>query len=138
MSRVFQNIDPRPPLRPASMSYPPPPPQQRRGYTLAGRRGGWGVNILETRDIGLASYRNNLSTAHRDHLTAFGQEAKRYGQRQHHTRPLSSYNQGGGCHGKGEGMEFSGLHTEPDGHSHLTISYTSQGFQTNFRIGYDE
>ncbi len=24
-----------------------PPPQQRRGYTLAGRRGGWRFNILE-------------------------------------------------------------------------------------------
>ncbi len=42
---------------------PPPPPQQRRGYTLAGRRGGCGVNIFwKTRDIGLASYSNNLST----------------------------------------------------------------------------
>ncbi len=37
-------LTPHPPLRPASLSSPL---QQRRGYTLAGRRGGWGVNILE-------------------------------------------------------------------------------------------
>jgi hypothetical protein len=30
-------------------------------YTLAGRRGGWGVNIWKTREIGLPSY-NDLST----------------------------------------------------------------------------
>jgi hypothetical protein len=36
-------LNPHPPLRLASVSSP----QQRRGYTLAGRRGGWGVNNLE-------------------------------------------------------------------------------------------
>jgi hypothetical protein len=30
--------------------------------TLAGQRGGWGVNIWKTRDIGLPTYSNNLST----------------------------------------------------------------------------
>jgi hypothetical protein len=45
MSLVFQNIDPPPPS---------PPGESPRlcwrgggGDTLAGRRGGWGVNILE-------------------------------------------------------------------------------------------
>ncbi len=32
------------------------------GYTLAGRRGGWGVNILEDERNGLPSYSNGLST----------------------------------------------------------------------------
>ena len=44
MSRVFQNIDPPPPLRLASV-YPPPVVQGED--TLAGWRGGWEVNILE-------------------------------------------------------------------------------------------
>ncbi len=52
VSGVFQNIDP-PPFQPASVSYP---------RTLAGRWGGWGVNILEDarHRIGLLQY--NLST----------------------------------------------------------------------------
>ncbi len=40
------NIDPPSPLRPASLSSP----RNKGGgtpYTVAGRRGGWGVNILE-------------------------------------------------------------------------------------------
>jgi hypothetical protein len=41
VSDVFQNIDPHPPLQPASVSFPR---NKGRGYTLAGR---WGVNILE-------------------------------------------------------------------------------------------
>jgi hypothetical protein len=45
MSCVFQNIDPHPPLRPASVYIPPP--LLRGEDTLAGWRGGWGVNILE-------------------------------------------------------------------------------------------
>jgi hypothetical protein len=45
MSLVFQNIDP---LSPSPSGECVLPPQQRRGvHTLAGRRGGWGVNILE-------------------------------------------------------------------------------------------
>jgi hypothetical protein len=42
MSLVFQNIGPPPPSPPGECVLPL---QQR--YTLAGRRGGWGVNILE-------------------------------------------------------------------------------------------
>ncbi len=59
VSRVFQNIDP-PPLSPPSECVLPP--HQRRGYTLAGRWGGWGVNILEDERhrIGLLQY--NLFT----------------------------------------------------------------------------
>jgi hypothetical protein len=44
MAGVFQNIDPLPPRRPAIV-YPPPLVQGED--TLAGWRGGWGVNILE-------------------------------------------------------------------------------------------
>jgi hypothetical protein len=44
MAGVFQNIDPPPPDRPASVY---PPPLVRGEDTLAGWRGGWGVNILE-------------------------------------------------------------------------------------------
>jgi hypothetical protein len=44
MAGVFQNIDPHPLLHPASVY---PPPLVRGEVTLAGRRGGWGVNILE-------------------------------------------------------------------------------------------
>ncbi len=58
VSCVFQNIDP-PPLHPASVSSPR---TKGGGYTLAGRRRGWGVNILEdaSHRIGLLQY--NLST----------------------------------------------------------------------------
>jgi hypothetical protein len=45
MSFLFQNIDPpHPPLRPASVY---PPPLLRGEDTLAGWKGGRGVNILE-------------------------------------------------------------------------------------------
>jgi hypothetical protein len=49
MSLVFQNIDPPspPPSLPSECVLPSPPPNKGGGYTLAGRRGGWGVNILE-------------------------------------------------------------------------------------------
>jgi hypothetical protein len=50
MSCVFQNIDP--PHRAASV-YPPPLVQGED--TLAGWRGGWGVNILEDADTALYS-----------------------------------------------------------------------------------
>ncbi len=62
MSRVFQNIDPPPPSPPGECV---PPPLLRGEGTLAGRRGGWGVNILEDarHTVGLASYSNNLSTS---------------------------------------------------------------------------
>ncbi len=58
VSGVFQNIDPPPPLHPASVSSPAP---NAGGYTLAGRWG-VGVNILEDAGhwIGLLLY--NLST----------------------------------------------------------------------------
>jgi hypothetical protein len=50
VSGVFQNIDPLPHSPPSECVLPP---QQRGGggggYTLAGRRGSWGVNILEKR-----------------------------------------------------------------------------------------
>jgi hypothetical protein len=54
MSGVFQNIDPPPPHRPASVYFPP---LVRGEDTLAGRRGGWGggVNILEDADTALYS-----------------------------------------------------------------------------------
>jgi hypothetical protein len=49
MSRFFQNIDP---LRPASVTSP----------RNKGGEGGGGSIIWKTRDIGLVSYSNNLST----------------------------------------------------------------------------
>ncbi len=59
MSGVLQNIDPQPPLHPASVSSPR---TKGGGYTLAGWWGGWGFNILEDARywIGLLQY--NLST----------------------------------------------------------------------------
>ncbi len=48
-----------PPHSPASVY---PPPLLTGEDTLAGRRGGWGSIFWKTRDIGLASYSNNLST----------------------------------------------------------------------------
>jgi hypothetical protein len=44
MSLVFQNIDPPSPSPPGECVLSP---NKGGGYTLAGRRGGWGVNILE-------------------------------------------------------------------------------------------
>jgi hypothetical protein len=44
MSLVFQNIDPPSPSPPGEWVLPP---NKGGGYTLARRRGGWGVNILE-------------------------------------------------------------------------------------------
>ncbi len=65
MSLVYQNIDPPPPSPPGECV--PPPPNKGRGYTvytLARRRGGWGGGsiVWKTRDVGLPSYSNNLST----------------------------------------------------------------------------
>ena len=61
MSLVFQNIDPHPPLRPATV-YPPP---MWGGRTHSpGGEGGEGSIFWTARDIGLPSYSNNLSTAH--------------------------------------------------------------------------
>jgi hypothetical protein len=61
MSLVFQNIDPLPPSPPGECVLPP---NKGGGYILAGRRGGWGRGSIfwKTRDIGLPSYSNNLST----------------------------------------------------------------------------
>ncbi len=50
-SRLPKYWPPPPPLRPASL--PPPPRNKGGGYTLPGRRGGWGVNILERNRIAL-------------------------------------------------------------------------------------
>jgi hypothetical protein len=58
MSLVFQNIDPPPPSPPGECI----PPAIVGEDTLAGRRGGWGSIFWKTRDIGLPSYSNNLST----------------------------------------------------------------------------
>jgi hypothetical protein len=60
MSLVFQNIDPPPPpLHPASV-YPPPLLGGR--IHSPGEEGGGGSIFWKTRDIGLPSYSNNLST----------------------------------------------------------------------------
>ncbi len=53
VSGVFQNIDPPPPLPPASMSSPR---TKGGGNTLAGRWGGRGSIFWKTPDIGLATY----------------------------------------------------------------------------------
>jgi hypothetical protein len=45
MSGVFQNVDPPPPSPPGECV--PPPAYGVGEDTLAGWRGGWGVNILE-------------------------------------------------------------------------------------------
>ncbi len=55
---VFQNIDPHPLLHPASVSSP----RSKGGrYTLAGRWGGWGVNILEDASHRIGLLQSNLS-----------------------------------------------------------------------------
>jgi hypothetical protein len=59
MSLVFQNIDPPSPSPPGECV---PPAFVGGEDTLAGRRGGGGSIFWKTRDIGLASYSNNLST----------------------------------------------------------------------------
>ena len=60
MSLVFQNIDPPSPSPPGECV---PPAFVGGGEdTLAGRRGGGGSIFWKTRDIGLLSYINNLST----------------------------------------------------------------------------
>ncbi len=61
VSDIFQNIDPPPPLHPASVSSPRTKGGGEGGtggYTLAGRWAGWGVNILEDARhwIGLLQY----------------------------------------------------------------------------------
>ncbi len=61
MSLVFQNIDPRPPLRPASVY--PRLCWWGRTHSLGGEGvGGGGAIFWKTRDIGLPSSSNNLST----------------------------------------------------------------------------
>jgi hypothetical protein len=47
MSGVFRNVDPPPSHRLASVYPPPPPPLVRGEDTLAGWRGGGGVNCSE-------------------------------------------------------------------------------------------
>jgi hypothetical protein len=63
MSLVFQYIDLPPPSPPGECVLPPPPPNKGGGYTLAGRKGGWGVNILEDERHRIALLQYNLSTA---------------------------------------------------------------------------
>jgi hypothetical protein len=66
VSGVFQNVDPPPPLHPASVSSP----RTKRGIHTRRAVRGWGVNILEDarHRIGLLQY--NLSTpAAGNHLT---------------------------------------------------------------------
>jgi hypothetical protein len=64
MSRVFQNIDPYPPLRLASVYPPAFVGEGGGGHTRRAERGvGPGGSIFwKTRGIGLPSYSNNLST----------------------------------------------------------------------------
>jgi hypothetical protein len=62
MSLVFQKMTPHPPLRPASLSSPPPP-TKAGGTHSPGGEGDGGSIFWKTRDIGLPSYSNNLSTA---------------------------------------------------------------------------
>ncbi len=62
MSRVFQNIDPPPPS-PSGECEPGPAFVGGGGRTHSpGGRGGGGPIFWKTRDIGLPSYSNNLST----------------------------------------------------------------------------
>jgi hypothetical protein len=65
VSGVFQNIDLPPPSSPSECVFPRTKAEAGK-YTLAGRWGGWGVNILEDarHRIGLLQY--NLSTGKTD------------------------------------------------------------------------
>jgi hypothetical protein len=63
MSLVFQNIDPPPPSPPGEFQFVPPAFVGVED-TLAWRRGGGSI-FWKTRDIGLPSYSNNLSTGGR-------------------------------------------------------------------------
>jgi hypothetical protein len=56
MSLVFQNIDPPPPSPPGECVVPPAFVGGRGG------KGGGGSIFWKTRDVGLPSYSNNLST----------------------------------------------------------------------------
>jgi hypothetical protein len=58
VSLVFQNIDPPAPSPPASLSSP----TKAGGTHSPGGEGGGGSIFWKTRDIGLPSYSNNLST----------------------------------------------------------------------------
>jgi hypothetical protein len=63
MSRVFQNIDPPPPPSPPGECVPPPLLAGGGRTHSPGGEGGGGSIFWKTRDIGLHSYSNNLSTA---------------------------------------------------------------------------
>ena len=62
VSGVFRNFDPPPPSPPSECVLPP---LQRRGNTLAGWWGGWGVNIniLEDSSHRIGLLQSNLTTA---------------------------------------------------------------------------
>jgi hypothetical protein len=66
MSLVFQNIDLPPPPPPGEGVLPPPPPTKAGVHTrrVESGEGGGGSIFWKTRDIGLPSYSNNLSTRH--------------------------------------------------------------------------
>ncbi len=67
MSGVFQNIDPPPPHRPASVYSPPPSAFDAGENTLAGWRGGGGSIFWKTPDIALYStYESTLCFHHKD------------------------------------------------------------------------
>jgi hypothetical protein len=69
MSLVFQNIDPPPPSPPGE--YVLPPAFVGGEDRFAGRRGGWVSIFWKTRDIGLPSYSNNLSTGQTKTICVF-------------------------------------------------------------------
>jgi hypothetical protein len=72
MCLVFQYIAPHPPLRPASVSSPPPSHKGGGCRVHTRRAESWvgGQYFWKTRDIGLPSYSNNLSTLHSIFLMA--------------------------------------------------------------------
>jgi hypothetical protein len=65
MSLVFQNIYSPPPSPPGECVLPlPHPPTKAGGTHSPGGEGGGGSIFWKTRDIGLPSYSNNLSTGY--------------------------------------------------------------------------
>jgi hypothetical protein len=70
MSLVIQNIDPPPRSPPGECVLPHNKGGGGGGYTLAGRKEGWEVNILEDERHRIALlYSNNLSTVWCKHVS---------------------------------------------------------------------